>query len=307
MPFRRSLFAQKFTLSDIDHIICVSHTSRENLVLRARVDPALVSTIPNAVDTTKFVPNPSAAPPIKERINIVILSRLVYRKGVNLVVEVIPAICRRFPNVYFIIGGDGPKRLLIEEMREKYQLHDRIELLGAVQHADVRNVLVRGHIFLNCSLTEAFCIAILEAVCCGLFCVSTRVGGVPEVLPENFTVLAEPNPADIIEALCDAIAKVRRVDPLEFHRAVRKMYNWHDVARRTERVYDRMQAESPPTLMQRLHKYHACGPVAGKLFCCIVLLDYLLWRLFEWLSPREQIDRAPDFPYALYSNMKDKL
>ena len=57
----------KFTLSDIDHIICVSHTSRENLVLRAHVDPALVSTIPNAVDTTKFVPNPSAAPPIRER------------------------------------------------------------------------------------------------------------------------------------------------------------------------------------------------------------------------------------------------
>jgi hypothetical protein len=56
-------------------------------------------------------------------------------------------------------------------------------------------VLVRGHIFLNCSLTEAFCIAILEAACCGLFCVSTRVGGVPEVLPMDFIRLAEPNPA----------------------------------------------------------------------------------------------------------------
>ena len=44
-----------------------------------------------------------------------------------------------------------------------------------------RDVLVRGHIFLNCSLTESFCIAILEAACCGLFVVSTRVGGVPEV------------------------------------------------------------------------------------------------------------------------------
>jgi phosphatidylinositol glycan class A protein len=37
-------------------------------------------------------------------INVVILSRLVYRKGVDLVVEVIPEICKRFPNVYFIIG-----------------------------------------------------------------------------------------------------------------------------------------------------------------------------------------------------------
>lgn len=71
--------------------------------------------------------------------------------------------CERYPDLHFIIGGDGPKRLLLEEMREKSQLHDRIEILGAVPHSRVRSVLVRGHIFLNCSLTESFCIAILEA------------------------------------------------------------------------------------------------------------------------------------------------
>lgn len=65
-------------------------------------------------------------------------------------------------NVYFIIGGDGPKKLLLEEMRERCQLHERVELVGAVPHHRVREVLVRGHIFLNCSLTESFCIALLE-------------------------------------------------------------------------------------------------------------------------------------------------
>jgi glycosyltransferase involved in cell wall biosynthesis len=49
---------------------------------------------------------------------------------------------------------------------EYLQLHDRVELLGAVPHKNVRDVLIRGHIFLNCSLTEAFCIAILEAAWC---------------------------------------------------------------------------------------------------------------------------------------------
>ena len=32
-------------------------------------------------------------------------------------------------NVYFIIGGDGPKKLLLEEMRERFQLHERVELV----------------------------------------------------------------------------------------------------------------------------------------------------------------------------------
>eukprot|EP00455_Lapot_gusevi_P041136 TRINITY_DN4740_c0_g2_i1.p1 TRINITY_DN4740_c0_g2~~TRINITY_DN4740_c0_g2_i1.p1 ORF type:complete len:510 (+),score=77.02 TRINITY_DN4740_c0_g2_i1:68-1597(+) len=297
----------KFTLSDLDHIICVSHCSKENLVLRASLDPSDVSVVPNAVDTSKFIPNPTAAPPIKERINIIILSRLVYRKGVDLVVDVIPEICRRFSNVYFIIGGDGPKKLLIEEMREKYQLHDRVELLGAIQHADVRNVLVRGHIFLNCSLTEAFCIAILEAVSCGLFTVSTRVGGVPEVLPDHLIRLAEPNPQDIVEALCEAIPQVKKIDPWELHHEVRRMYNWHDVAERTEHVYDRIMNHPPQALPTRLAKYNACGPWAGKIFCLIVALDYLIYRFLEWLFPRSDIDEAPEFPYALYSHVKDKL
>lgn len=53
-------------------------------------------------------------------------------------------------------------------------------------------VLVQGNIFLNTSLTEAFCIAIVEAASCGLQVLSTRVGGVPEVLPPDMITLATP-------------------------------------------------------------------------------------------------------------------
>lgn len=51
--------------------------------------------------------------------------------------------------VRFVIGGDGPKRVQLEEMRENHSLQDRVEMLGAVPHAQVRSVLVTGHIFLN--------------------------------------------------------------------------------------------------------------------------------------------------------------
>ncbi len=52
---------------------------------------------------------------------------------------------------------------------------------------------MKGHIFLNTSLTEAFCIAIVEAASCGLFVVSTNVGGVPEVLPDDLILYCEAN------------------------------------------------------------------------------------------------------------------
>lgn len=168
----------QFTLADISQAICVSHTSKENTVLRSGITPERVFVIPNAVDTAMFSPAPNRLS--CDEIVIIVVSRLVYRKGADLLVEVIPEVCHLFPNVRFVVGGDGPKRVRLEEMREKYSLQDRVEMLGAVPHSQVRSVLISGHIFLNSSLTEAFCIAILEAASCGLLTVSTRVGGVPE-------------------------------------------------------------------------------------------------------------------------------
>jgi len=54
--------------------------------------------------------------------------------------RVIPELCERCPEVHFIIAGDGPKKLLLEEMREKHQLHERVELLGGIPHHLVRDV-----------------------------------------------------------------------------------------------------------------------------------------------------------------------
>ena len=84
-------------------------------------------------------------------------------------------------------------------MIDKYNIADKVEILGSVPHEKVRDVFCRGHIFLNTSLTEAFCSAILEAASCGLLCVSTNVGGVPEVLPPSMIFLAQPKPTSLIE------------------------------------------------------------------------------------------------------------
>lgn len=40
-------------------------------------------------------------------------------------------------NVNFIIGGDGPKRTLLEEIREKQNIQDRVTLLGSLDHSKV--------------------------------------------------------------------------------------------------------------------------------------------------------------------------
>lgn len=59
--------------------------------------------LPTAVDVTQFAPDPDRRPP--GRLVIVTLSRLVYRKGIDLLAAILPAVCARHPHVDFLIGA----------------------------------------------------------------------------------------------------------------------------------------------------------------------------------------------------------
>ncbi|GAU95333.1 hypothetical protein RvY_06967-2 [Ramazzottius varieornatus] len=256
------------TLATCDHVICVSHMSKENTVLRARFpDPWSVSVIPNAVDATKFpakktevvAEKQNGKKRVGEEVNVVIMSRLVYRRGIDLLAGVIPNICDKYPGVNFLIGGDGPKRIVLEEMREKHCLQERVILLGRIDHDQVPEFLHKGSIYLNTSLTEAFCISIIEAAAVGLLVVSTKVGGVPEVLPPDMMRLAEPDARSVEVCLDQAIRDVYLqnpdiLPPEVCHERIKKMYSWENVAMRTEVVYRRAFAKEMPTVAEELRK-----------------------------------------------------
>lgn len=287
----------KFTLSDISHVICVSHTCKENTVLRASLDPLAVSVIPNAVILEDFAPDLSKKD--TSRITIVVISRLFPNKGADLLTAIIPRICHERPEVDFLIAGDGPKFLDLEQMREKYFLQERVTLIGAVKHEEVRDVMVRGDIYLHPSLTEAFGTVIVEAASCGLYVVTTKVGGIPEVLPQHMTSFANPEEDSLVEAALDAIDLVGsgKIDTSRFHEEVATMYSWANIAKRTENVYNSLNyREINQPLLNRLKKYYFCGAVAGKLYCVCVIVDIFIFTLLEYFYPREHIDLASKWP-----------
>jgi len=293
----------KISLSTVNHAICVSHTSKENTVLRASYPPGLVSVIPNAVDSYQFTPDPGRK--TKGKVTVVVVSRLVYRKGTDILAALIPEICAKFDNVDFLIGGDGPKRLLLEEIREKHGLQERVRMLGALPHTEVRDVLVQGDIFLNTSLTEAFCIAIVEGACCGLQVVSTCVGGIPEVLPPDLIYLAEPSLSAVQVQLEQAISDRRSgnvYDEFEVHERIKALYTWQDVARRTEHVYNSVSLEDKQDLSERMHRYVKIGPVAGPAFLFLVAIQYFMFMFYSWWIPEQTIDIAEDFKVSSKDN-----
>ncbi|KAH9255340.1 hypothetical protein BASA81_006792 [Batrachochytrium salamandrivorans] len=279
----------KFTLSTCDFCVGVSECCRENLVLRAGIrDPDRAITIRNAVDPDRFRPRPEMAPE-RPRVNIIVVSRLAYRKGVDLVARVVPRVCERHPHVNFIIGGDGPKRVLLDEMVERHALHSRVELVGEVRN--VGEVLVRGSIFLNCSLTESFCIAILEAACAGLAVVSTKVGGVPEVLPSHM-IYFPLDGEEVVQGLVSAVDRALQAEPVDAfanHQEIRDLYSWKSVAEQTcARVYDKLD-QKPSAGFVDLLLAQSGDPVAGVFAAWALALDWLLLMALQWLVPRVEL------------------
>lgn len=306
------------------------HTSKENTVLRASLDPQMVSVIPNAVVAENFQPlvhgsrhRNAPGPPQQlgpdDPIKIVVISRLFVNKGTDLLIAAIPRILSSNPNVRFIIAGSGPKAIDLEQMIERNVLQDKVSLLGPVRHDEVRDVMVQGHIYLHPSLTEAFGTVIVEAASCGLYVVCTRVGGIPEVLPRHMTEFAAPEEDDIVAATERAIAALRagKVRTELFHNQVKQMYSWTDVAQRTERVYDGISGALSHdefyqgagwsatrgragvqsfAFIERLKRYYGCGIWAGKLFCLCAIIDYLLFYFLEIFAPRSRIDIAKNWP-----------
>lgn len=252
-----------------------------------------MSVIPNAVDAARFTPDPARRP--RDRVVVVAMSRLVYRKGTDLLAAVIPLVCARAPHIHFVVGGDGPKRSTLEAMIAAGgpALAARVQLLGDVPHGAVTASLRAGHVFLNTSLTESFCMAVLEAACCGMQVVATAVGGVPEVLPPHIMRLAPPDAPALAEAVLAAAAASALSDAWAQHAEVRAMYDWDDVAARVERVYDKAAALQDSRLA-RLRRFARCGPWAGPLFAAVAAADALYMAFVALLAPAADVDVAPE-------------
>ena len=90
--------------------------------------------------------------------------------------------------------------------------------------------------------------------------VSTNVGGIKEVLPGYMARLSDPQAEPFIEALSnciknDILRPGGQIDAWKMHNDICRMYNWHDVAERTEQVYHAL----PPV---------ATRDVKNTFFCC---------------------------------------
>lgn len=166
------------------------------------ISPAVDMSFINAIkDKTK--PKP------KEGMLICTVARLNWIKDFTTAIKTISLLKLKYPQIsYSIIGGGSLKEKeqylhLVEELG----LQDQVVFYDKLSHAETILKMNECDIYLQTSINEGFCNAVLEAQALGRLCVATNVGGLKENIEDTKTGwLVEPqNPIAISEKIIEIV------------------------------------------------------------------------------------------------------
>ncbi len=173
----------EFSLARSDGVTAVSEFLRQETVAHFHMPADSIRVVPNFVDLERY--NRSRYPCHRssfaeegERI-VIHISNFRPVKRVEDVVRVFSRIARALP-ARLLLVGDGPDRARAELVAEEEGIASRVFFLG--KQESVAELLACADLLVLPSETEAFGLAALEAMACGVPVVTTRVGGVPEVV-----------------------------------------------------------------------------------------------------------------------------
>ena len=107
-------------------------------------------------------------------------------KGTDVLIDAVAECVRTGLDLSLTVVGEGKHRREFERLAKSRGLNGRASFTGSVAAGEaVRAYLDHADLFVLPSRTEGMPRALLEALARGLPCVASRVGGVPELLPEE--------------------------------------------------------------------------------------------------------------------------
>ncbi len=146
--------------------------------------PFLPRVIPNFLRIDMYKSGPGKAPLPHKPARIVHISNFRPVKAPLELAGIFALISSRIEAELWLVG-DGPGLEEIKALLSEWGLSDRIHFWG--MQAGVGSILEQSDLLLMTSKAESFCLAILEAMACGVPVVATRVGGIPELVRHGET------------------------------------------------------------------------------------------------------------------------
>lgn len=205
------------TVGGAARVFAVSDSLRR-LAVEIGAPPGNAETMPNGVDVQRFRPHdrneararlgiPESAPVL------ITVGGLTERKGQHRVIECLPGLIRRYPElVYLIVGGASGEGDWEQQLREQVAslgLNDHVRFLGPIAPDELAWPLSAADVFALPTRNEGWANVLLEAMACGLPVVATDVGGNREVVagPSLGSLVAFGDGDALAAALDEALAR----------------------------------------------------------------------------------------------------
>ena len=172
------------------HVVTTGQALRLQLLRDNGLSPERVTSVPTGIDTERFVPGDREAArrvtglPFGRRL-IGIVATLRSWKGHRYLIEAVNGLP---PEVGLVIVGDGPQRRNIETAVRELGMSERVWLAG--NQRDVLPWLQSLDVFaLPSYANEGVPQALLQAMLCGLPCVTTAAGSIGEIARDGATAI----------------------------------------------------------------------------------------------------------------------
>ena len=158
------------------------------------------------------------------------VSRLVPMKGHDVVIEALPRLAARHPDIVYLIVGQGRHRPALERLSRERGVERHVRFAGVVPRQELAAHYAVATLFVQLSRAtgeydglEGFGLTFLEAASLGLASVAGRSGGVPEAISEGESGLLVP--AEDPDAFARAVDRLLS-DPGELRRVSAGARRW---------------------------------------------------------------------------------
>ncbi|HEY2762616.1 MAG TPA: glycosyltransferase family 4 protein [Pseudonocardiaceae bacterium] len=205
---------------DADVITVVSRYTRRRVSSAFGPDAALELLTPG-VDSAAFCPDPASRREIRRRYRIgeapvvVCVSRLVARKGQDVLIRALPAIRDQVPGAVLLLVGDGPRIGTLRRLARSCDVADAVVFTGAVPWSQLPAHYAAGDVFAMPCRTrgrgldvEGLGLVFLEAAAAGLPVVAGQSGGAAETVRPGETgeVVNGRDVAAVARAIAELLA-----------------------------------------------------------------------------------------------------
>ena len=250
---QRRIHEQEYRLvQEAGLVICCSEYMAEEISRLFAVGREKIRVLPNGVDPASLLAGREKEPDCRDLYhrepNIVFLGRLVPEKGVQVLLEAMPAILRQVSNARLLVAGRGPYGDYLQARVRELGLQDHVRFVGFVDDLGRNRLLEMARVAVFPSLYEPFGIVALEAMAAMVPVVIADTGGLAEIVEHG--VDGYRVPAGRPDMLAHYITRVLLYPGLAVEmcrRARRKvltLYDWQYIAGETRRVY-RQALDSP--------------------------------------------------------------